>query len=146
VFVDATGRYVTLKPTSIATWEQIYPQGLTDLLIRLTKDYGDIPLVITENGIPDAGSAAPKGGVFDDHGRVAYLTDHLVAAHRAIAAGVRLEGYHLWSLLDNFEWAQGYTQRWGTVYVDFATQKRTPKRSASWYREVIARNGLASSA
>ena len=62
VFVDATGRYVTLKPTSIATWEQIYPQGLTDLLIRLTKDYGDIPLVITENGIPDAGSAAPKGG------------------------------------------------------------------------------------
>jgi beta-glucosidase len=139
VFVDAAGRYVTLKPTSVATWEQIWPQGLTDLLVRLTRDYPGVPMTITENGIPD-----DAGTGHDDPARIAYLGDHLRAAHAAIAAGAPLEGYHLWSLLDNFEWAQGYTQRWGIVHVDFDTQVRTPKASASWYREVVARNGLTS--
>ena len=137
VFVDANGRYQTIKPTSAASWEQIYPQGLEDLLVRLHRDYGDLPLVITENGIPDPAAAD------QDHGRIAYLRDHLAAAQRAIQSGVRVEGYHVWSLLDNFEWAQGYTQRWGIVHVDFASQTRTPKSSATWYRDVIARNGLA---
>ena len=68
--------------------------------------------------------------------------DHLAAAHRAIQAGVRLEAYHLWSLMDNFEWAEGYGQRWGIVYVDFKSQRRIEKTSAQWYREVIARNGI----
>ncbi len=135
VFVDASGQYQTLKPTTIASWEQVYPTGLSDLLIRLKRDYGDLPLVITENGMPDAGTT-------DDPDRIGYLRDHLAAAHRAIASGVRLEGYHLWSLLDNFEWAQGYTQRWGIVHVDFTTQARTPKQSAHWYRDVIARNAI----
>jgi beta-glucosidase len=143
VFVDDTGRYVTMKPTSLATWEQIYPQGLTDLLVRLGKDYGDVPLVITENGIPEAGSATVADG---DDLRIGYVRDHLIAAHRAIQQGVRLEGYHLWSLLDNFEWAQGYTQRWGMVHVDFATGTRVPKRSAAWYADVIAHNGVPASA
>jgi beta-glucosidase len=142
VFVDATGQYQTLKPTTIAQWEQVYPTGLTDLLVRLKRDYGDVPLVITENGMPDAGTIRPAGGTVADPDRVAYLRDHLAAAHQAIAAGVRLEGYHLWSLLDNFEWAQGFTQRWGIVYVDFTTQARTPKQSAHWYRDVIARNAI----
>jgi beta-glucosidase len=142
VYVSASGQYVTLKPTSVATWEQIYPQGLTDVLVRLKRDYGDIPLVVTENGIPDAGTVKPVDGKLDDQDRITYLKDHLTAAHSAIASGVRLEGYHLWSLLDNFEWAEGYTQRWGIVYVDFDSQKRTPKGSATWYRDVIAHNAV----
>ena len=142
VYVTAKGQSVTLKPTSVATWEQIYPQGLTDILVRLKKDYGDIPLVVTENGIPEKGSVKPVGGKVDDQDRIAYLRDHLAAAHSAIASGVRLEGYHLWSLLDNFEWTQGYSQRWGIVYVDFKSQQRTPKASANWYRDVIARNAV----
>src|SRR5262249_51444540 len=89
-----------------------------------------------------AGSVRPAGGTVDDPERIAYLRDHLVAAHQAISAGVRLEGYHLWSLLDNFEWAQGYTQRWGVVHVDFDTQVRTLKRSAHWYRDVTPPNAV----
>ncbi|HEY7225809.1 MAG TPA: GH1 family beta-glucosidase [Micromonosporaceae bacterium] len=141
VFVDSQGGNVTLKPTSIATWEQIYPDGLHDLLVRLNRDYPGVPLVITENGIPNAGAVDVAEGV-DDPQRVEYLRDHLAAAHQAIADGARLEGYHVWSLLDNFEWAQGYTQRWGIVHVDFTSQQRTPKGSAAWYRDVIARNGI----
>jgi beta-glucosidase len=142
VFVDASGRYVTVKPTSIATWEQIWPAGLTDILTRLTRVYPRLPLVVTENGIPNAGSVKPVNGVVDDPERIDYLRDHLAAAHNAIQGGANLTGYHVWSLLDNFEWAQGYTQRWGIVHVDFDTQQRTPKASAHWYRDVIARNGI----
>jgi beta-glucosidase len=142
VYVTAKGERVTLKPTSVATWEQIYPQGLTDMLVRLKRDYGDIPLVITENGIPEKGDVKPAGGKLDDPDRITYLRDHLTAAHDAIASGVRVEGYHLWSLLDNFEWAEGYSQRWGIVYVDFQSQQRTPKASANWYRDVIAHNAV----
>jgi beta-glucosidase len=142
VYVDARGGYVTMKPTSIASWEQIYPEGLTDVLVRLKRDYTDKPLVITENGIPNAGNVTPVDGTVDDPERITYMRDHLVAAWKAIAAGVNLEGYHVWSLLDNFEWAQGFTQRWGIVHVDFDSQERTPKKSAHWYREVIARNAI----
>jgi beta-glucosidase len=142
VFIDVDGTYVTMMPTSIAEWEQIYPDGLYDILVRLTHDYTDRPLLITENGIPNAGTVVPVDGAVEDPERIEYVRDHLAAAHRAIAAGARLEGYHVWSLLDNFEWAQGYTQRWGIVHVDFATQQRTPKASAYWYRDVIAGNRL----
>jgi len=142
VFIDTGGGYVTVKPTSIAPWEQIYPEGLTDILVRLKRDYQELPLVITENGIPNAGRVKPVNGTVEDPERITYLRDHLAAAHKAIAAGVKLEGYHVWSLLDNFEWAQGFTQRWGIVHVDFDTQQRTPKQSAHWYRDVIARNSL----
>jgi beta-glucosidase len=141
VFVAANGRYVTRLPTSDATWQQLYPDGLYDTLTRLRRDYGDVPITITENGRPSADE--PDGdGRIEDPERIAFLRDHLAAAHRAIADGVRLESYHLWSLLDNFEWAEGYRQRWGIVYVDYPTQRRIEKSSAHWYREVIARNGI----
>jgi beta-glucosidase len=142
LFIDGRGRQVTVRPTAVATWEQIYPSGLSDLLTRLKRDYGDVPLTITENGIPDRADIPVNGDRVADPERVSYLRDHLAAAHNALQAGVRLEGYHLWSLLDNFEWAAGYTQRWGIVYVDFASQRRIPKDSARWYRDVIARNGV----
>jgi beta-glucosidase len=141
VFVAAGGRYVAKLDTSDATWQQIHPPGFFDILTRVNRDYGDIPLIITENGRPSADRVGPDGRV-DDPARVAFLRDHLAAAHRAIQAGVRLEAYHLWSLMDNFEWAEGYGQRWGIVYVDFKSQRRTEKTSAQWYREVIARNGI----
>ncbi len=141
-YVDATGRYVTVKPTSLASWEQIYPAGLTDLLLRLAHDYGNPAMVITENGVPDPADLVPAGGHVDDPQRIGFLRDHLAAAHAAIAGGARLDGYHLWSLLDNFEWAQGFTQHWGIVHVDFDTLVRTPKSSAAWYRDVISRNAV----
>jgi beta-glucosidase len=137
-YVDAAGHNLNLRPRSRATWEQIYPPGLTDLLVRLSRDVPHTPLVVIENGIPDPSASI----ITNDAGRISYLHDHIAAARRAIQAGVRLEGYHVWALFDNFEWAQGFSQRWGLVSVDFATQRRTPKRSASWYRDVIARNGL----
>jgi len=140
-YVSASGDWVTVKPTSDASWEQIYPAGLYDLLTRIKRDYGDIPQVITENGMAVADSLAANGTV-SDQPRIDYLRDHLVQAHRAIQDGVKLEGYHLWSLMDNFEWAEGYRQRWGIVYVDYPTQRRIPKTSAGWYRDVIARNGI----
>ncbi len=142
VFVDRARNYITMLPTSVATWQQIYPEGLYDILVRLSREYTDVPLIVTENGIPNEGSVGPVNGVVDDPERIEFVRDHLAMAHRAIADGARLEGYHQWSLLDNFEWAQGFTQRWGIVHVDFDTQVRTPKASAHWYSDVIARNGV----
>jgi beta-glucosidase len=140
-YVDASGGYQVLKPTTQASWQQVYPEGLYDLLVRIKKDYGDIPLTITENGMPEPDEVEPDGTVADPD-RIAFLRDHLAAAHRAIQEGVRLESYHVWSLLDNFEWAEGYSQRWGIVHVDFASQRRTRKNSALWYRDVIAANAV----
>jgi beta-glucosidase len=141
VYVAAAGEYVKKHRTSIAFWQEIYPEGMYDTLTRIRRDYGDIPLSITENGIPTRDELSSSGTV-DDRERVAFLRDHMAAAHRAINAGVRLESYHVWSLLDNFEWAEGYDQRWGMVYVDFANQRRFLKRSAHWYRDVIAQNTI----
>lgn len=140
-YVTAAGTTVRRWPTSEASWQQIYPEGMYDILTRVTRDYGLIPLTVTENGLPTPDTLAANGTV-DDGGRIQFLRDHLAAAHRAIAAGVPLESFHVWSLLDNFEWAEGYDQRWGLVYVDYPTQRRVPKRSAHWYREVIAAGGF----
>ncbi|WP_433388007.1 GH1 family beta-glucosidase [Micromonospora sp. KLBMP9576] len=120
--------------------------GLTRLLERIATDYPGVPMMITENGaaFPDkAGADAPNGAgqVLDDD-RIAYLDGHLRAAHEAISRGVDLRGYLVWSLLDNFEWAEGYRRRFGIIHVDYLTQRRTPKSSARWYQEVISRNGL----
>ena len=141
IYVTADGGREERWPTSEAFWQQIYPDGLYDVLTRVARDYPGLPLSITENGIPTPDSLDPDGTV-DDPGRIAFLRDHLAAAHRAIAAGVPLESFHVWSLLDNFEWQQGYGERWGLVYVDYADQRRILKRSAHWYRGVIAANGL----
>jgi beta-glucosidase len=141
IYVDAQHQTVSRWPTSQAFWQQIYPEGLYDILTRVARDYGPVPISITENGMPCLDELTPDGDV-DDLSRVTFLRDHFAAAHRAIEAGVQLESYHVWSLLDNFEWQQGYAERWGLVYVDYATQQRVLKRSARWYRDVIARNGI----
>jgi len=112
-----------------------------DILTRITRDYGSIPLSITENGLPSPDLLADDDTV-DDEPRLTFLREHFAAAHRAIAAGAPLESFHVWSLLDNFEWQQGYVERWGIVYVDYITQRRVLKNSARWYRDVILRNGI----
>ncbi|GIG19650.1 beta-glucosidase [Cellulomonas chitinilytica] len=133
--IDRTGNVVTIAPQSDAEWQQVRPEGLYDVLTRLTRDYPDAPpLVVTENGIPDPTAA----GTTQDDERTEFLRAHFQQAARAIQDGVDLRAYYVWSLLDNFEWAEGLTQRWGLVHVDFDTQERTPKASALWYRDVIA--------
>ncbi|MEV6691813.1 GH1 family beta-glucosidase [Micromonospora sp. NPDC051196] len=121
----------------------IEPAGLTRLLERIATDYPSVPLLITENGaaFPDKGTSDVTSPILDAD-RIAYLDGHLRAVHEAIARGVDLRGYLVWSLLDNFEWAEGYRKRFGIVHVDYLTQRRTPKSSARWYQEVISRNGL----
>jgi beta-glucosidase len=122
-------------------WE-IYPDGLREILTWVRDQYGPIDQYVTENGAAFADPTGPDGAVNDEDRRV-YLRDHFLAARRAIDAGVPLRGYYVWSLLDNFEWAFGYTKRFGIVHVDYATQRRTPKASARWYRTVIERNAVA---
>jgi beta-glucosidase len=119
----------------------VEPHGLTEILVRLHEEYTRTPIYITENGRAAHDYADPEGEVKDEE-RVAFLDAHLRAARKAIERGVDLRGYFVWSLLDNFEWAEGYSKRFGIVYVDYATQRRIPKISARWYSEVIRRNGL----
>jgi beta-glucosidase len=116
-------------------WE-IYPDALYELLLRLRDDYDAPPLYITENGAAFADHRV-NGHVHDPE-RTAYIERHLDAVARALDAGVPLAGYFVWSLLDNFEWSQGYSQRFGIVYVDFDTLERVPKTSYAWYRDFIA--------
>jgi beta-glucosidase len=119
----------------------IDPTGMEELLLRLHRDYPDLPLMITENGAAFDDRVAPDGHVHDDR-RIAYLRDHLAAVARAIAAGVDVRGYFAWSLLDNFEWSYGYSKRFGIIHVDYETQRRTWKDSALWYRDVISANAI----
>ena len=132
---------VPAEPTTAMGWG-IDPEGLTDLLVRLDNDYPNVPLYVTENGAAFNDYVDPEGGV-DDIERVAFLDAHFRAAHAAIERGVDLRGYFVWSLLDNFEWALGYSKRFGIVFVEYGTQRRIPKQSAAWFRAVIERNGLA---
>lgn len=116
-------------------WE-IYPQGLTDLLVRIDQRYDNVPpLYVTENGA--AGNDSIIDGEVNDEQRVRYFQTHLEAVDNAIRAGVRVDGYFAWSLMDNFEWAFGYEQRFGIVHVDYKTQKRTLKQSAIAYRNML---------
>ncbi|MEU0660383.1 GH1 family beta-glucosidase [Streptomyces lavendulocolor] len=133
-FVPAPG------PRTAMDWP-VDPEGLYGLLTRLRDELPGTPLMVTENGAAYDDYADPSGEVHDPE-RVAYLDGHLAAVHRALADGVDVRGYFLWSLLDNFEWAYGYGKRFGIVHVDFASQRRTPKDSARWYADVIARGGL----
>ena len=122
-------------------WE-IYPEGMTEVLTRIANDYSDIPIYITESGAAFPDPIAEDGTVHDDD-RVEYMRSHLTAVHRAINEGADVRGYFAWSLLDNFEWTFGYSKRFGLIHVDFETQVRTPKKSASWYRDLIERNALS---
>ena len=120
-------------------WE-VFPQGLTDILVWVRERYGHLPLYITENGAAfyDPPTADTT---LEDPLRVDYLRRHLAAAREAMRRGVDLRGYFVWSLLDNFEWALGYAKRFGIIHVDFETQKRTMKASAKFYKEVIRTKG-----
>jgi beta-glucosidase len=127
-------------PGSIYTetdWE-VHAPALTDLLLWFRERYGAMPLYITENGAAFADPPAASAAVVEDPLRVQYLREHLAALERAVAAGVDVRGYFVWSLLDNLEWSHGFTKRFGIVHVNFATQKRTMKRSALVYRDFIA--------
>ncbi|MER8017575.1 GH1 family beta-glucosidase [Streptomyces griseoluteus] len=115
------------------------PTGLYDLLMRYTREAPGLPLYITENGAAYDDKPDADGRVHDPE-RVAYLHAHLSAVRQALRDGADVRGYYLWSLMDNFEWSYGYEKRFGAVYVDYATQERTPKSSARWYGEA-ARTG-----
>jgi beta-glucosidase len=134
-------RFVTRGVATTAMGWEIDAPGLTEVLQRVERDYPGLPLYVTENGAAFDDRPDIDGAV-DDPDRVAYLDAHLRACHRAIAGGVPLRGYFVWSLLDNFEWAWGYGKRFGVVYVDYPTQRRVPKSSAYWYRDTARRNGL----
>jgi beta-glucosidase len=128
-------------PRTAMGWE-IYPQGLKDLLVWLKENCRNPVIYITENGAAFEDVPEPDGTVHDAD-RTRFLREHFLAAREAIEEGVRLEGYYVWSLLDNFEWAYGYSRRFGIVRVDYDTQKRTPKDSARWFAEVIRNNAVA---
>jgi beta-glucosidase len=117
-------------------WE-VQPWGLRDLLLRLHKDYRLPAIHITENGAAYADSVSAEGTV-EDPERIEYVDSHLRAVREAMDAGVDVRGYFVWSLFDNFEWAFGYSKRFGVVYVDYTTQERIPKASARWYAGVAA--------
>ncbi|MBV2130316.1 GH1 family beta-glucosidase [Arsukibacterium indicum] len=125
----------TAPPLTDMGWE-IYPAGLTEILLDINKRYTLPPVYITENGaaMPDT----LQHGQIQDTERVAYFQQHLQAVDNAITAGMRIDGYFAWSLMDNFEWAEGYAKRFGIVYVDYATQQRTLKASALALRDCFA--------
>jgi beta-glucosidase len=121
-------------------WE-VCPEGFFDLLIRIDRDYNHPVIYITENG-----TACKDERIIDnvvqDEDRINYLKQYLEVAHRAIGKGVKLKGYFVWSLMDNFEWREGYSKRFGLIRVNYETQERIWKKSAQWYHEVIAENGF----
>lgn len=130
-------------PVTAFGWA-IAPEGLTEVLVMLRDRYGDRlpPLVVSENGCA-VDDVVDAGGRCADPGRVAFLAAHLDAVRAALDAGVDVRGFYVWSLLDNFEWAAGYTKRFGLVHVDYETQRRTPKSSFAWLREQIRVNRTA---
>ncbi|MES2126626.1 MAG: GH1 family beta-glucosidase [Pseudomonadota bacterium] len=122
-------------PTTALGWE-VAPQGMTELLLRIENDYHPGPMYITENGSCYDDVVEADGSV-NDSGRRQYLMRHLGAMKDAITSGVPVKGYFAWSLIDNFEWAEGYLRRFGLIHVDYATQKRTLKDSGKWYRSFL---------
>jgi beta-glucosidase len=123
-------------PATTALGWSIIPDSLHDVLIRVAREYTKLPIYITESGACFEDYIDPNGEILDE-ARVSYFVDYLRAAGRAISEGVNLKGYFAWSFLDNFEWAEGYSKRFGLVYVDYRTQERIPKKSAKWYRKLV---------
>ncbi|MEU2059224.1 GH1 family beta-glucosidase [Streptomyces sp. NPDC013455] len=123
-------REIEGRPTTDFGWP-VVPEGLTELLTGFRDRYGDRlpPVVVTENGCSYEG--------VDDQERIAYLDAHVRALYRAVEAGVDVRGYFVWSLMDNFEWAEGYARRFGLVHIDYTTLERTPKASYHWYRDLL---------
>jgi beta-glucosidase len=121
-------------PLTEMGWE-VYPEGLTDLLLRLHRDYRLPPVFVTENG--GAFKDELVDGRVRDSDRTEYIASHIAAVQAALGQGVPMAGYMVWSLMDNFEWTSGYARRFGIVYVDYDTQRRTLKDSAHWYRRFL---------
>ncbi|TDD98080.1 GH1 family beta-glucosidase [Jiangella asiatica] len=131
-------------PYTAMGWN-IDPSGMTELLLRIHREYPGQPLMVTENGAAFADTVSPDGVVHDPL-RVDYLRDHIAAVGTAVDAGAEVRGYFAWSLMDNFEWSFGFDRRFGLIRVDYDTLRRTWKDSAHWYSGVIARNGLGDGA
>ncbi len=123
-------------------WE-VYPEALTRILVWTHEICGGLPLYITENGAAFYDAPTPIDGAVEDPLRVAYLRSHIAAAREAMRQGVPLKGYFAWSLLDNFEWSQGYSMRFGIIHVDFSTQERTVKSSGTFYSKIARSNGAS---
>ncbi len=128
--VDPTG-----VPTTDMGWE-LYPEGLTEILVRLTKDYGRVPLIVTESGAAYPDVVAGDGQIHDTE-RASYIQAHIQAVRTAMDQGAPVAGYYVWSLMDNVEWHHGVSKRFGLIHVDFETLTRTWKDSAIWYRDFI---------
>jgi beta-glucosidase len=129
-------------PHMMSSWLRVGPQGLYWAPKFISEIWGVNEIYITENGASSTDVLTPDGQVYDSD-RIMYLRNYLTQLHRGVSEGVPVKGYFCWSFMDNYEWADGYAYRFGLHYVDFKTQKRTPKMSAHFYKEVIARNGLA---
>jgi beta-glucosidase len=125
-------------------WE-IYPPGIREVLTRLHRDYGVDTLYVSENGAAFSDVRTHDGAIHDVD-RIGYLESYLGEVAAALADGVPVRGYFVWSLLDNFEWAEGYSKRFGLAYVDYPTLERIPKDSFHWYRDLIARSREAARA
>jgi len=123
-----------------AGWE-VWPQALYDMVMRITRDYNRPVIEITESGCA-CNNGPDANGIVRDASRVEYHREYLAALSRAIQDGADVRGYHAWTLMDNFEWAEGFSQRFGLAYVDFKTQQRTIKESGRWYAKVAAGNAL----
>ncbi len=126
-------------PHMYSDWLKVGPEALYWAPKLVHELWGVNELYITENGASSSDQVAPDGHIYDSD-RVMYLRNYISQLQRAVAQGVPVKGYFCWSLLDNYEWADGYEKRFGIVYVDFATQKRTPKMSAEFYKQTIRAN------
>ncbi len=129
--------YVTVPGVYTEMGWEVYPQALGDVLTRLHKEYGVASLLVTENGAAFVDTIDAQGQISDPQ-RIDYLREHIRVVGHVIEQGVPVQGYLVWSLLDNYEWAEGYSKRFGIVYVDYATQQRTIKESGHWYASLIA--------
>lgn len=136
-------REVPAQPATTSFGWSVTPDALHAVLTRVANEYTTLPLYITESGASYDDYVDPNGEIVDSE-RVDYLSGYFAAAARAIADGINLRGYFVWSFLDNYEWAEGYSKRFGIVYVDYRTQERIPKRSAYWYRDLISQHASIS--
>jgi beta-glucosidase len=139
---EAVTEVVEPGPLTDMGWP-LTPTGLYDLLDELRLRYPGLPpVMISENGCAYDDPFQPDGTIVDQR-RIDYLDAHLRQVLRALEDGIDVRGYLVWSIFDNFEWAEGYSKRFGLVHVDYATQRRTPRESASWYRSLIETRGLS---
>ncbi|WZZ75779.1 hypothetical protein YC2023_087149 [Brassica napus] len=136
VYSNALKNGLPLGERTRVNWFNVYPQGMEEMLMYATERYRNIPLYVTENGFGENNT----GVLLNDYRRVKFMSNYLDALKRAMRKGADVRGYFTWSLLDNFEWISGYTIRFGMYHVDFDTLERTPRLSASWYKNFIFKN------